>query len=70
LTYNAEGLRAGYTVTPYGAGQPSLSEQFTYRGGQLAQTVVVSGTTTYTDTYVYSQHGMPRERLRTRCSGM
>jgi len=65
MTYNAAGLRAGYTVTPYGAGQPSLSEQFTYRGGQLAQTVTITGTTTYTDTYVYSQHGMPLELLRT-----
>jgi len=64
LTYNAMGLRAGYTVTPYGASQPSLNEQFTYRGGQLAQTVTISGTT-YTDTYVYSQHGMPLELLRT-----
>jgi len=51
MTYNAMGLRAGYTVTPYGAGQPSLNEQFTYRGGQLAQTVTISGTTSYTDTY-------------------
>ena len=65
LTYNAMGLRASYTVTPYGASQPSLSEQFTYRGGQLAQTVVVSGAATYTDTYVYSQHGLPLELLRT-----
>jgi len=64
MTYNAEGLRASYTVTPYGASQPSLSEQFTYRGGQLAQTVVVSGAATYTDTYVYSQHGLPLELLR------
>src|SRR6185437_16321224 len=64
LTYNAMGLRASYTVTPYGASQPSLNEQFTYRGGQLAQTVTISGTT-YTDTYVYSQHGMPLELLRT-----
>ena len=59
------GLRAGYTVTPYGASQPSLNEQFTYRGGQLAQTVTISGTTSYTDTCVYSQHGMPLELLRT-----
>jgi len=65
LTYNAMGLRASYTVTPYGQSQPSLSEQFTYRGGQLAQTVVVTGTTSYTDTYVYSQHGLPLELLRT-----
>ncbi|HVC81153.1 MAG TPA: hypothetical protein VNL35_11710, partial [Chloroflexota bacterium] len=36
-----------------------------YRGGQLAQTVTISGTTSYTDTYVYSQHGMPLELLRT-----
>ncbi|MGH2344404.1 MAG: hypothetical protein ACRDG4_04205 [Chloroflexota bacterium] len=65
MTYNAAGLRASYTVTPYGSGSPTLSEQFTYRGGQPAQTVVVSGTTGYTDTYVYSQHGMPLELLRT-----
>ena len=30
----------------------------------FAQTAVVSGTTAYTDTYVYSQHGMPLELLR------
>ena len=65
MTFNAAGLRAGYMVTPYGASQPTLNEQFTYRGGQLAQTVTISGTTTYTDTYVYSQHGMPLELLRT-----
>ena len=63
MTYNAAGLRASYTVTPSGGG-PTLSEQFTYRGSQLAQTAVVSGTTAYTDTYVYSQHGMPLELLR------
>lgn len=55
MTYNAVGLRAGYTVTPSGASQPSPSEQFTCPGGQLAQTVVVTGTTINTDTYVYSQ---------------
>jgi len=65
LTYNAESLRASYSVTPSGALQPSLNEQFTYRGEQLAQTVTISGTTSYTDTYVYSQYGMPLELLRT-----
>ena len=31
----------------------------------MAQTVVVTGTTSYTDTYVYSQHALPLELLRT-----
>ena len=66
LTYNAFGQRASYTVTPAGAGGPSLAETFQYRGDQLAQ-VAYSGTsvpTPYTDTYVYTQDGNPLELLR------
>ena len=66
LTYNAQGQRASYTVTPAGAGQPSLVERFQYRGGALAQ-VGYSGTavpTAYTDTYLYRQDGTPLELLR------
>jgi hypothetical protein len=64
-----KGLRASYSVTPYGGSSPSLTEQFTCRVGQPAQTTVVSGTTTYTDTYVYSRHGMPLELLRATTGG-
>jgi len=66
LAYNVFGERASYTVTPAGAGQPSLAEQFSYQGGELAQ-VAYTGTgvtTPYTDTYVYTQNGAPLELLR------
>ena len=66
LDYNAFGQRADYTVTPAGAGQPSLAEAFKYQGDQLAQ-VAYTGTgiaTPYTDTYVYTQDGVPLELLR------
>jgi len=66
MAYNAFGQRAGYTVTPAGAGGPSLAEAFKYQGDQLAQ-VAYSGTsipTPYTDTYVYTQDGTPLELLR------
>ena len=66
MAYNAFGQRASYTVTPAGAGGPSLAETFQYRGDQLAQ-VAYSGTsipTPYTDTYVYTQDGNPLELLR------
>jgi YD repeat-containing protein len=59
IAYNAFGQRASYSVTPTGAGQPSLAESFKYQGGQLAQ-VAYTGTgitTPYTDTYVY-MHGV------------
>jgi YD repeat-containing protein len=71
LAYNAFGQRAGYSVTPTGAGQPSLVESFKYQGDQLAQ-VAYAGTgitTPYTDTYVYSQDGSPLELLRQTASG-
>jgi YD repeat-containing protein len=57
LAYNAFGQRANYSVTPTGAGQPSLSESFRYQGDQLAQVAYTgtSVTTPYTDTYVYTQ---------------
>ena len=66
LSYNAFGQRDGYSVTPTGAGQPSLAESFKYQGDQLAQ-VATTGTgltTPYTDTYVYMQDGTPLELLR------
>jgi len=66
LAYNAFGQRAGYTVTPAGAGGPSLAESFKYQGDQLSQ-VTYTGTsvpTPYTDTYVYTQDGSPLELLR------
>ena len=63
IAYNAFGQRDGYSVTPTGAGQPSLAESFKYQGDQLAQ-VAYTGTgltTPYTDTYVYTQDGTPLE---------
>ena len=66
IAYNAFGQRASYTVTPAGAGGPSLAETFQYRGDQLAQ-VAYSGRGVdkpYTDTYVYTQDGAPLELLR------
>jgi len=66
MAYNAFGQRASYTVTPAGAGGPSLAETFQYRGDQLAQ-VAYSGPsvpTPYTDTYIYRQDGTPLELLR------
>ena len=71
LSYNAFGQRAGYSVTPTGAGQPSLAESFKYQGDQLAQ-VATTGTgitTPYTDTFVYTQDGTPLELLRQTASG-
>jgi RHS repeat-associated protein len=35
-----------------------------YRGTELGQATVVSGTTSYTDTYLYNQEGSPLELLR------
>ena len=65
LAYNAFGQRSGYTVTPTGAGGPSLAEAFKYQGDQLAQVAYTgtSVTTPYTDTYVYTQDGAPLELL-------
>jgi len=72
--YNALGQRSAYTSTT--AGYPALSyaAHLQYRDGQLAQAVVISGTatgsTTYTDTYVYDQGGNPLELIRARSSGV
>jgi YD repeat-containing protein len=50
-SYNAQGLRASYSVTPAGATVPLTNEQFLYSGGQLTQMVMtVSGTPAYTRT--------------------
>jgi RHS repeat-associated protein len=61
-SYNSAGQRASYVVSK--PGQPTLSERFQYRGEELGQAVVVTGTTTYTDTYLYTQDGAPLELLR------
>ncbi len=67
LTYNPSGQRASYHVVE--PGQPTLDQQFTYRSGLLGQVRLTSGTTAYTDTYLYSQSGTPYELLRTNGSG-
>src|SRR5579883_619868 len=68
LRYNAAGQRSadslyrGTTFT-YGA-------QFTYRGAELGQAVVFSGTTSYTDTDLDDGQGAPLELIRqTRVGG-
>jgi len=72
--YNALGQRSAYTSTT--AGYPALSyaAHMQYRDGQLAQAVIISGTatgsTTYTDTYVYDQGGNPLELIRARSRGV
>ncbi len=67
LTYNPSGQRASYHVVE--PGQPTLDQQFTYRGGLLGQVRLTSGTTAYTDTYLYTDAGTPYELLRTTGSG-
>lgn len=67
-SYNAQGQRAGYAVTPPGQSQPSVSMAFQYRDGTLGQ-VVVTGTQTYTDTYLYTQEGNPLELIRQQGGG-
>jgi RHS repeat-associated protein len=62
LSYNSAGQRASYVVSK--PGQPTLSERFQYRGQELGQAVVVTGTTSFTDTYVYNPGGLPLELLR------
>jgi len=62
MGYNANGQRAQYTVSKDGV--TSLEERFSYRGSELGQMTVVSGTQTYTDTYVYDPSGLPLELLR------
>ena len=60
MTYNAAGQRATYTATGPGT---NVSEHFQYRGNQLAQ-MTMTGTTAYSDTYLYRQDGTPLELLR------
>ncbi len=67
LTYNPSGQRASYHVVE--PGQPTLDQQFTYRGGLLGQVRLTSGATAYTDTYLYTQSGAPYELLRTTPNG-
>jgi RHS repeat-associated protein len=43
---------------------PVYAAQFTYRGADLGQALIVSGTTSYTDTYLYDESGNPLELLR------
>jgi RHS repeat-associated protein len=61
MSYNARGQRASYSTS---GDWGSISQQFQYRGGQLAQVATVSGTTAYTDTYVYGPGGAPLELIR------
>jgi len=68
--YNAAGQRASYTVLPP-AGCAPLSYSARYRydgGGLLSEAAIISGTTTgttsYTDTYLYDQGGNPLELVR------
>ncbi len=67
LSYNPSGQRASYHVVE--PGQPTLDQQFTYRDGVLGQVRLTSGTTAYTDTYLYTDAGAPYELLRTTGSG-
>src|SRR5205823_4177325 len=75
FSYNALGARSAYTVTPpAGCSKLQYSAHFQYRAdGALAQAVIISGTatgtTSYTDTYLYAQGGHPLELLRTRSTG-
>ncbi len=64
ITYNTAEQRATDTVVLSGTTQ--LSEIFTYRGGELAQTAYsgTSITTPYTDTFLDRQDGAPYELLR------
>ena len=72
--YNALGQRSAYTSTTAGHAELSYAAHMQYRDGQLAQAVIISGTatgsTTYTDTYVYDQGGNPLELIRARSSGV
>ncbi len=51
LRYNAAGQRSAYSL--YRGTTFSYGAQFTYRGAELGQAVVFSGTTSYTDTDLY-----------------
>ncbi len=72
--YNALGQRAAYTSTTTGHAELAYAAHLQYRDGQLAQAVIISGTatgsTTYSDTYIYDQGGNPLELFRARSSGV
>jgi len=66
IAYNARGLRARYTVTRTGQGQPAFDERFLYRDTARVGQVVVTGaqvTTPFTETFLYRQDGTPLELL-------
>ncbi len=67
LSYNAQGQRASYSVTV--GSTPYYAAQFSYRAGELGQAVIVSGTQSYTDTYLYTPTGAPLELIRQSASG-
>jgi YD repeat-containing protein len=62
LRYNAQGQRAAYSA--YAGSTLSYAAQFLYRGSELGQAVVISGSTSYTDTYLYDGNGNPLELIR------
>ncbi len=73
LGYNADGLRARYTVVM--SGTVINDERFQYRDGQIAQVSAITATLNsngsvksqgvpYTDTYIYGSAGEPMEFLR------
>jgi len=73
LGYNADGLRARYTVVM--SGTAIDDERFQYRDGELAQVSAITATLNsngpiksqgvpYTDTYIYGPIGEPLEFLR------
>ncbi len=70
MTYNAEGQRASYTLTPApGEGSPVVSV-FSYRGAALAaQTTTSNGALLYTNTFIYGPDGAPLELIRTDPTG-
>src|SRR5579885_217995 len=62
LRSNAAGQRSAYSL--YRGTTFSYGAQFTYRGAELGQAVVFSGTTSYTDTDLDDGQGAPLELIR------
>ncbi len=60
MSYNASGQRARYTVSKDDT--TSLDERYSYRDGELGQVVTISGTQTYTDTFIYDPYGRTSTR--------
>ncbi len=71
IAYNAAGLRSDYLLTPDPrTGKQPVDTRFSYRGGELAQAVVVAVTgTLYTNTFVYRADGTPYELIRSDPTG-